>query len=847
MFGHIFRLTFIIAGWYLVLPVIAHSATCNVTFGFDGEHAPVSALLVDIDYAGSTAAPLGEGAGVECDALVPGALTTFNDLDDQSLLKVGLVHLGGFGGNSVFACAFDGTAADVDTLAVVVADATSPSLEPVVPLPAVAINGVSCDSDPGEEEETTTGEEQPAPTTAGCEVTFRASTEVTVNGLMFEVAYGEAPAAPAGSAGGVECTTLLGGALGAFNDMEANQTLLAGLVHLDGFSGEADVVECYLDAAAAPSVADFGIVVTEAVDEDGAMISPLPLVEVAAIDCSDEHDGETSDDPTGSDGNGDGEPDGSGEEGSDESSSDEAGNEPGEGETSCDGPFDVTFAVDGDDELGALQFSVDYAGADGEFAGLSQDVSCEAGEVAIASLTSFNDMDENAQLNAGFVSLSGIEAPGQVLHCRFEADGRTPVAGDFQIFGIDASQPDLTPVAPAPAVTIVDISPAADNTACGPVCGDGIVDLATEECDDANDDEADSCLNDCTLNECGDGIVDESSEECDDANDDNGDACTNECTFNECGDGFVNEGVEDCDDANDDDTDSCLSTCTEARCGDGFVNEGFEDCDGGELNSDVQPDACRTSCTLPICGDGVADSDEECDDANGDDTDACLEGCVAARCGDGIVHEGIEACDAGQDNDDADPDSCRTDCSMADVCGDADGNGRLTATDAKIILDNAIGLTDSCDNSRCDVNASTGVSATDARVVLSAAIGLQAPLECWLPVVFSIDNESVVGGLQFSVDYSETGSTFVGSGDDVYCSNLDEGGVIASFNNDVEEQTLYVAMISSEGFEAPASVAACSFYQPGFVLVPEDFTVTVIDAIDPAMEPIADPQVSVDF
>ena len=84
-------------------------------------------------------------------------------------------------------------------------------------------------------------------------------------------------------------------------------------------------------------------------------------------------------------------------------------------------------------------------------------------------------MDENAQLNVGFVSLSGMEAPGQVLHCRFEADGRTPAAGDFNIFGIDATRPDLTPVAPTPAVTVVGITPADDNSACGPVCGDGNV------------------------------------------------------------------------------------------------------------------------------------------------------------------------------------------------------------------------------------------------------------------------------------------------------------------------------------------------------------------------------------
>jgi cysteine-rich repeat protein len=45
-----------------------------------------------------------------------------------------------------------------------------------------------------------------------------------------------------------------------------------------------------------------------------------------------------------------------------------------------------------------------------------------------------------------------------------------------------------------------------------------------------------------------------------------------------CGDG-VQEGLEECDDADTDNTDGCLDTCQRAACGDGFVQAGVEQCD----------------------------------------------------------------------------------------------------------------------------------------------------------------------------------------------------------------------------------------------------------------------------
>ena len=62
-------------------------------------------------------------------------------------------------------------------------------------------------------------------------------------------------------------------------------------------------------------------------------------------------------------------------------------------------------------------------------------------------------------------------------------------------------------------------------------CGDGLVredlsegDPGFEACDDGNEDDADTCLNNCQTARCGDGVIGP-NEGCDDANDDPTDGC----------------------------------------------------------------------------------------------------------------------------------------------------------------------------------------------------------------------------------------------------------------------------------------------------------------------------------
>lgn len=221
----------------------------------------------------------------------------------------------------------------------------------------------------------------------------------------------------------------------------------------------------------------------------------------------------------------------------------------------------------------------------------------------------------------------------------------------------------------------------------------------------------------CVAARCGDSVVTVSFEECDDGGNVSADGCTADCRVETgfdcrtgaclpiCGDGIL-VGDEECDlaDSNNDPCDGCRDCRSVANsCGDGVLCAALgETCDNGPLNDDTLPDRCRASSCEPAgCGDGVRDSDEECDDgmqcsqfgpacrsdadcssgercerwSNDGCSDTCgLElraSCVAGppeecsfSCGDGFA-DGQEECDEGGESV-----ACNVDCT-ADQCGDA--------------------------------------------------------------------------------------------------------------------------------------------------------------------------------
>ncbi|MCA9634475.1 MAG: DUF4215 domain-containing protein, partial [Myxococcales bacterium] len=119
-------------------------------------------------------------------------------------------------------------------------------------------------------------------------------------------------------------------------------------------------------------------------------------------------------------------------------------------------------------------------------------------------------------------------------------------------------------------------------------------------------------------------------------------------------------------------TSTSTSTGTEGSTGD--TSGGSGDASSGtstgstDTTGSTGPETSGTTSSEPVCGDGVVEGDEECDDANQDDTDACLTSCLVATCGDGVVQAGVEDCDdAGESA------ACNDDCT-ASACGDGKVN-----------------------------------------------------------------------------------------------------------------------------------------------------------------------------
>ncbi|MFT7580677.1 MAG: cysteine-rich repeat protein, partial [Myxococcota bacterium] len=181
---------------------------------------------------------------------------------------------------------------------------------------------------------------------------------------------------------------------------------------------------------------------------------------------------------------------------------------------------------------------------------------------------------------------------------------------------------------------------------CTASCGDGKLALGTEACDDGDANGLDGCSATCTrergylcsANPQGVGTP---------ANPDT--VCTASC-----GDGIIALGTEDCDDGNTGGRDGCSASCAPeagytcganpsglgtpaapdsvcaATCGDGVIALGTETCDDG---NDAGSDGCSAACDIEY---GYA-----CDGAAGS-TSHCT-----ATCGDGDRAVGAEACDDG--------------------------------------------------------------------------------------------------------------------------------------------------------------------------------------------------------
>jgi cysteine-rich repeat protein len=126
----------------------------------------------------------------------------------------------------------------------------------------------------------------------------------------------------------------------------------------------------------------------------------------------------------------------------------------------------------------------------------------------------------------------------------------------------------------------------------------------------------------------------------------------------------------------------------------------------------------------PVCGDGRLWSTEECDDGNLVDGDGCSAACLLG----GPTTTSTTTTTTTTT-------STTTTTLPAPTCGDPTEDGQITAADALLTLQAAVGLT-VCDVSRCDTNADGQVTALDALKLLQYAVGLDVTLNCGVALVY---------------------------------------------------------------------------------------------------------------
>ncbi len=118
----------------------------------------------------------------------------------------------------------------------------------------------------------------------------------------------------------------------------------------------------------------------------------------------------------------------------------------------------------------------------------------------------------------------------------------------------------------------------------------------------------------------------------------------------------------------------------------------------------------------------------------------------------------------------------------------------------------------------------------------STTIHPEGPASC--DVTISVTSAERFGALQFDVYYSAARPTglggFEGTADRVTCSHASGiSGSLVTYNDDEAARTLRVGVVSLTGVAAPTDIVTCRYLVDAVMApVPEDFAVTLIDAVD---------------
>ncbi|HXC53406.1 MAG TPA: hypothetical protein VN634_21145 [Candidatus Limnocylindrales bacterium] len=108
-------------------------------------------------------------------------------------------------------------------------------------------------------------------------------------------------------------------------------------------------------------------------------------------------------------------------------------------------PLSINFLLTSSSApVGALQLTVNYASAPGQFEGIGGDVECVSN--VPGALFAPNDNDATRRLSLGLISLSGFSAPADLVSCSFLPGTPVPVPHNFTIVVNDASDTDGNPI-----------------------------------------------------------------------------------------------------------------------------------------------------------------------------------------------------------------------------------------------------------------------------------------------------------------------------------------------------------------------------------------------------------------
>jgi hypothetical protein len=253
-----------------------------------------------------------------------------------------------------------------------------------------------------------------------CTVTFRLADDVVAGSLQWTTTY--TAGSFLGSGAQVECDMLVPDAISAFNDDDAGR-LVSGFATLEGLDGPANIAQCTVRTAYQPVSTDFTISDVEAATPDLVLIQPDPSIEVFDIDCNSVVCFSSC------------------------PSSTTSMTMPHVSTTLETAAYVELHLESSSAPVGALQVSVDYTAATGEFHGGGTPSFCKN----LVEDTLFATHDDGARkLQLGWLSLDGFHAPKPLVRCLFDG---MPAAEEFVVTILDSTgttgEPLVATVVPA--------------------------------------------------------------------------------------------------------------------------------------------------------------------------------------------------------------------------------------------------------------------------------------------------------------------------------------------------------------------------------------------------------------